>query len=960
MLFRSTVPKKSNALQTAPTTENLENDFQAGTGEPAVIDEAVDEEEAGEPEAQAGDIASGTDGNINWRIDADGKLAVSGTGDCSSSQKPWYQYREQITSAEVNVSGMTDASWMFSECENLERIDFSGFDTSDMTRMDGMFAGCRSLTILNLDSFDTSNVTDMHQMFASCDNLTELDLRNFDTSNVVNMMGMFQGCPNLITLDLSNFDTSNVTIMNVMFDGCSNITALDLRNFDTSNVMNMGSMFVHCSSLTTLNLSGFDTANVTSMDGMFSGCYNLTMLNLASFDTSNVTDMSEMFRGCDNLSTLDLRNFDTSNVIYMSSMFQDCNSLTVLDLSSFDTSNVTNMFGMFYRCSNLPALDLHGFNTSNVAFMDNMFGECSNLESLDLSSFDTSHGPSIRGMFYNCSNLKTLNLSSFDTSNITSMWSLFDGCSSLTALDLSHFDTKNVQQMQYMFYGCSSLAKLDLSNFNTANVTTMKSMFEGCDHLETLDLKSFNTTNVTDMSNMFADCNGLAAIYTPYNIRIGVLLPSGSEVIWLLPDGIETSELPRNLDHSVLIVRRKNPKIITTTADLNMEDVIRVKYVPYSYTVQTDNWDETNKVTYSLVSGKLAEGLELYPATGEIYGVPLETGEFPITVKAEFSNPEYLPSYADLTLTVLDNTDGNVSIASDPGYEVEQYLGTQIFSPPGSSNYYYEIQERKDQLFISAGTYGEFVALWLNGEKLTEDKDYTKESGSTRITVRTQTLENKTNKNGTNTIAAEFRVGGDPNNDLKRTAQNFRIDFQQQNSGSGDDSSSGGGSRSRGSGSEAEVVAVSSATAVVHLVDASGNPLTGAVLELHSTPQTARTDQRGLAVFGGVTAGFHTLYIKDGSGNTLASRNFELLFGEKASISGEQVTVKAGMVFTFQVQMSGNTLLFLNVQDGNVYQVASANTGDAMAPELWLALFLLSGGIGTCIFAAGRRRRSYR
>lgn len=32
-------------------------------------------------------------------------------------------------------------------------------------------------------------------------------------------------------------------------------------------------------------------------------------------------------------------------------------------------------------------------------------------------------------------------------------------------------------------------------------------------------------------------------------------------------------------------------QIITTTPDLNMADVIRVKYVPYSYTVETDNTD---------------------------------------------------------------------------------------------------------------------------------------------------------------------------------------------------------------------------------------------------------------------------------------------------------------------------------------------------------------------------------
>ena len=56
---------------------------------------------------------------------------------------------------------------------------------------------------------------------------------------------------------------------------------------------------------------------------------------------------------------------------------------------------------------------------------------------------------------------------------------------------------------------------------------------------------------------------------------------------------------------------------------------------------------------------------QIYPATGEIYGMPMEAGEFRVKVRADYSNPAYLPSYAELTLIVLDNTDDNVGIATD-------------------------------------------------------------------------------------------------------------------------------------------------------------------------------------------------------------------------------------------------------------------------------------------------------
>lgn len=461
------------------------------------------------------------------------------------------------------------------------------------------------------------------------------------------------------------------------------------------------------------------------------------------------------------------------------------------------------------------------------------------------------------------------------------------------------------------------------------------------------------------MTGMFDGCTGMTEIHTPFNVKESISLPLGTDVIWLLPDGTEITELPQNLDHSVMITRRRNPKIITTTPDLNMDDVIRVKYVPYSYTVETNNWDEDNKVTFSIEKGELAEGLQLYPETGEIYGVPLETGEFPITVKASYSNPEYLPSYADLTLTVIDNTDNNVLNASDAGYEVEQHIGSQMYD--SADTFSYVVTESADQLFISAGAYSEFMDFWLNGRKLVEGEDYTKESGSTRITIRKQTFEEKADQNGTNTIAAEFRVGGKPENALKRTAQNFRMDLQSENNN--EEHHSGSGSRGRGgdsggSSSGSGTAGGSYATSVIRLVDASGNPLPDTILELHSTPQEARTDQNGIAVFAEVENGVHTLYAKNGNGTIFALKSFELLFGENTGIMNDQITVKAGTAFTLNVQVDGNELKFLNLQEGDLYQVVSAATSDNTRPAIWFLLAVLSAGTisGGILY---RRRKQY-
>lgn len=201
-------------------------------------------------------IASGSYENITWKIEKNGKLTVTGTGDFSDSNSfsraPWYDSREYITSAEINVTGMTDASAMLYHCENLTSVDVS--------------------------CFDTKNVTDMSQMFKGCGKLSNVDVSKFDTANVTNMEGMFANCDSLESLDVSGFHTEKVTSMWEMFKGCSSLTSLDLDNFDTGNVTDIHGMFGDCNSLKTLDLSNFDAGKVTNIKDIFSGCTGLSMI----------------------------------------------------------------------------------------------------------------------------------------------------------------------------------------------------------------------------------------------------------------------------------------------------------------------------------------------------------------------------------------------------------------------------------------------------------------------------------------------------------------------------------------------------------------------------------------------------------------------------------------------------------------------------------------------------------
>lgn len=221
----------------------------------------------------------------------------------------------------------------------------------------------------------------------------------------------------------------------------------------------------------------------------------------------------------------------------------------------------------------------------------------------------------------------------------------------------------------------------------------------------------------------------------------------------------------------------KTPEIITD----NLSDA--VKYVPYQYIIATDNIHDNIREEFEIVEGEqaLPKGLVFNKKTGEISGVPqvpdnnAEYEDYEFTIKVNYFNEGETESFESVSkkfkLRVNSNTNDNVYNASDKGYTIKKHIGAKT---ENSHEFVLENIE-EDQMFVSNGSYGEFVDLWLNGERLEEDIDYDSKSGSTKITIKSQTFENKADKDGTNTIAMEFR---NDDNEVNRTAQNFNIKKQ--------------------------------------------------------------------------------------------------------------------------------------------------------------------------------------
>lgn len=202
-----------------------------------------------------------------------------------------------------------------------------------------------------------------------------------------------------------------------------------------------------------------------------------------------------------------------------------------------------------------------------------------------------------------------------------------------------------------------------------------------------------------------------------------------------------------------------------------------VKYVPYSQLIQTNNMYADDAVTFTLVEGNLPKGVELREKTGEIYGLPMETGTYTFTIEAtaEYTSKTF-SACKEFTLTILENTDENVDAATDEGYQV--WMTETEEHPIVTSQEFIDriISTYKTLTFVSEGEYGEFVALYIDGEPLVEGVDFQSSDGSAVMVVLERTL--RTQGRGTHTISMEFRDNGqqataDSYSPMHRTSRNY-------------------------------------------------------------------------------------------------------------------------------------------------------------------------------------------
>ena len=333
----------------------------------------------------------------------------------------------------VNLSG--SAKGLFSNLTNLKTIEgLENVDVTNVTDMSYLFNGDTNLTRLDLSYWAPKNTTDMNHMFSNCTNLERVYIKDnsksvsagnvFDVSNVTNMSAMFQGDKSLIYFG----------------DHASSANSIEATENDIKNGRYVAGLVY------------LATDKVTDMSYMFQGCSSLIEIGFA-VNTNSLKTFSHFAADCDHLMYFTYESVDdctTNNVADWSYMFANDPELYEVqatfdvDEDKYIDSTATHMF---YNDSKLSEVLFSGYGyLTDTSYM---FAGCSAKEPTDIGSFTSAAkgGDNVSEHYR----------------KLTNMAHMYENCSGMGAINLNDFVINDKVDSTDMLKGTNSLHDLSLS-----------------------------------------------------------------------------------------------------------------------------------------------------------------------------------------------------------------------------------------------------------------------------------------------------------------------------------------------------------------------------------------------------------------------------------------------------------------------------------------------------------------
>ena len=436
--------------------------------------------------------------SVNWALDDNGTLTISGTGEMYSynnssysNPSPWMRSTDlKVVIVEDGVTSI--GSYAFLMCSNLESVTIGNSVTSIG---DGAFYYCWNLESVTIGNSVTSIG---NGAFWDCNKLESIVMPNtvtsigsnafFNCSSLTSVVipekvtylggAAFYKCSSLESVVIQGGVTR---IEDDVFHYCSNLKEIDIPDEVTSIGSNA---FFNCSSLTSVVIP----EKVTSIgNGAFMICSKLASIDIPDSVTS-IGDAA--FSECSSLESIVIPEAVTR---IGNNVFQNCSKLESINIPE----EVTYLGGYaFSGCSNLASITI----PEEVTRIENgAFSGCSSLASITIKGSVTYIG---WDAFQNCSKLESIDIPSSAT-DISG--GAFSGCSKLESINIPEGVTSIVSGT---FSNCSSLASFTIPS----SVTSIgDAAFSRCSNLASITIPS----SVTSIGNGVFWGSGLTSITIP-------------------------------------------------------------------------------------------------------------------------------------------------------------------------------------------------------------------------------------------------------------------------------------------------------------------------------------------------------------------------------------------------------------------------------------------------------------